>query len=302
MSASVATPTATADHLAAVVPQTPARRFTTLLSRLLLYITLIVFAIVFIGPFAWLISNSLKDAAHVFDATWIPQPVYWDNYVKMFQAAPLLMGLRNSVIVAVLAVSSVVVSSSMVAYGLARLRFPGSNIVFIGVLATMMLPGAVTMVPVYLIYKQLHMVNTFQPLWVSNLFGSPFYIFLLRQFFLTIPQEIVEAARVDGANFYRIFLSIMLPLVRPAMVAVAIFEFQASWNNFMGPLIYLQDPNLRTLPLLLQIFVGSLGQGGQMLWNLLFAVSVMITIPMIVIFFMAQKYFIQGIATTGLKG
>jgi multiple sugar transport system permease protein len=302
MSASVATPPVAADQLAAVVPKTPARKLTATLGRLLLYVTLIVFAVVFIGPFAWLISNSLKDAAHVFDATWIPQPVHWDNYVKMFQAAPLLLGLRNSVIVAVLAVSSVVVSSSMVAYGLARLRFPGSNVVFIAVLATMMLPGAVTMVPVYLIYKQLHMVNTFQPLWVGNLFGSPFYIFLLRQFFLTIPQEIVEAARVDGANFYRIFLSIMLPLVRPAMIAVAIFEFQASWNNFMGPLIYLQDPNLRTLPLLLQIFVGSLGQGGQMLWNLLFAVSVMITIPMIVIFFMAQKYFIQGIATTGLKG
>jgi multiple sugar transport system permease protein len=157
------------------------------------------------------------------------------------------------------------------------------------------------MVPVYLIWKQLGLVNTLYPLWLGNLFGSSFYIFMLRQFFLGIPQDLVEAARVDGANYYRIYWQIMLPLVRPALLAVAIFEFQAKWNDFMTPLIYIQNPNLRTLPLGLQIFVQHLGFG-QFRWELLFAASVLVTLPMIIIFFLAQKQFIEGIATTGIKG
>jgi multiple sugar transport system permease protein len=269
--------------------------------RALLYAALVVFTVLFIAPFVWLLSNSLKDSAHAFDANWIPQPVAWDNYVRVFQEVPLLLMARNSIIVAVLGVIAVVLSSSMIAYGLARLRFPGSNLVFLAVLGTMLLPSAVTMVPVYLIWKQLGLVNTLYPLWLGNLFGSSFYIFMLRQFFLGIPQDLVEAARVDGANYYRIYWQIMLPLVRPALLAVAIFEFQAKWNDFMTPLIYIQNPNLRTLPLGLQIFVQHLGFG-QFRWELLFAASVLVTLPMIIIFFLAQKQFIEGIATTGIKG
>ncbi|MCE7984241.1 MAG: carbohydrate ABC transporter permease [Caldilinea sp. CFX5] len=271
------------------------------LGRVLLYVALIFFTILFISPFLWLISNSLKDAAHAFDSSWLPQPVEWSNYRRIFAEVPLLLMARNSVIVAVLGVTAVVVSSSMIAYALARLRFPGSNVVFLLVLATMMLPGAVTMVPVYLIWKQLHLVNTLYPLWLGNLFGSSFYIFMLRQFFLGIPQEIIDAARVDGASYYRIYGQMMLPLVRPALLSVAIFEFQAKWNDFMGPLIYVQNPRLRTLPLGLQIFVEHLGYG-QFRWELLFAASVVVTLPMVILFAVAQKQFIQGIATTGLKG
>lgn len=270
--------------------------------RMLLYATLVFLTVLFVAPFVWLLSNSLKTAADAFNADWIPNPVEWRNYVRIFQAAPMFLMLRNSTVVAVLAVALVVASSSMIAYGLARLRFPGQNLLFLAVLGTMMLPGAVTMVPVYLIYKELGMVNTLWPLFFGNLFGSSFYIFLLRQFFLTIPEDLVEAARIDGANFYRIFLAIMIPLIQPAMLAVAIFEFQASWNNFLGPLIYIQRADLRTLPLGLQIFVQDLGTGGQMRWELLFAASVIMTLPTIVLFFFAQSAFVEGIATTGLKG
>lgn len=271
------------------------------LGRLLIYVALIFFTMLFISPFLWLISNSLKDAAHAFDSSWLPQPVAWSNYLRIFEEVPLLLMARNSTVVAVLGVAAVVVSSSMIAYALARLRFPGSNVVFLLVLATMMLPGAVTMVPVYLIWKQLSLVNTLYPLWLGNLFGSSFYIFMMRQFFLGIPQEILDAARVDGASYYRIYWQMMLPLVRPALLSVAIFEFQAKWNDFMGPLIYVQNPKLRTLPLGLQIFVEHLGYG-QFRWELLFAASVVVTLPMVLLFAVAQKQFIQGIATTGLKG
>jgi multiple sugar transport system permease protein len=269
--------------------------------RLLRYAALIGLTILFIAPFIWLISNSLKDAAHAFDENWIPQPVAWSNYVRIFQEVPLLLMARNSVIVSVLGVLAVLLSSSMIAFGLARLKFPGSNLIFLAVLGTMMLPGAVTMVPVYLIWQRLGLVNTLYPLWLGNLFGSSFYIFMLRQFFLTLPQEIIDAGRVDGASFYRIFWQLMLPLVRPALLSVAIFEFQAKWNDFMGPLIYIQDPALRTLPLGLQIFVQHLGYG-QFRWELLFAASVLVTLPMMLLFAVAQRQFIQGIATTGMKG
>lgn len=272
------------------------------LGRALVYAGLVLATVLFIAPFLWLISNSLKDAAHAFDANWIPQPqIEWANYVRIFREVPLLLMARNSIVVTVLGVVAVVVSSSMIAYGLSRLRFPGSNLIFLIVLGTMMLPGAATMVPVFLIWKSLGLVNTLFPLWLGNLFGSSFYIFMLRQFFLGIPQDLVEAARVDGASYYRIYAQVMMPLVAPALLTVAIFEFQAKWNDFMGPLIYIQNPDLRTLPLGLQIFVQQLGYG-QFRWELLFAASVVVTLPMMILFFVAQKQFIQGIATTGLKG
>ena len=272
-----------------------------LLKRIVLYAAIAGCTILFIAPFLWLISNSLKDAAHAFDASWIPQPVEWANYLRIFQEIPLLLMARNSIIVSVLGVLAVVLSSSMIAYALARLNFPGRRLVFLAVLGTMLLPGAVTMVPVYLIWKKVGLVNTLYPLWLGNLFGSSFYIFMLRQFFLGLPQDLIDAARVDGASYYRIYWQIMLPLVRPALLTVAVFEFQAKWNDFMTPLIYIQNPNLRTLPLGLQQLVQQLGYG-QFHWELLFAATVMVTLPMIIIFFLAQKQFIQGIATTGLKG
>jgi len=220
---------------------------------------------------------------------------------RIFEEIPLLLMARNSIFVTVMGVLSVVVSSSMIAFALARLRFPGRKLVFLAVVGTILMPSAVTMTPVYLIWKSLGLVNTLSPLWMGNLFGSSFYIFMLRQFFLGIPQEVIDAARVDGATYFGIYWRIMLPLARPALVAVSIFEFQAKWNDFMGPLIYIQKSELRTLPLGLQIFVQHIGYG-QFHWELLFAASVLVTLPMVILFFVAQKQFIQGIATTGLKG
>jgi multiple sugar transport system permease protein len=271
------------------------------LQRTAIYLTVACLAFAFIMPFVWLLSNSLKDAAHAFDDQWIPKPVEWANYVRVFQEVPLLLMARNSIIVSLLGVLAVLVSSSMVAFALSRLRFPGSHLVFLAVLGTMMLPGAVTMIPTFLIWKWLGLVNTLYPLWMGNLFGSSFYIFMLRQFFLSLPQEIVDAGRVDGASFYRIFWQLMLPLIRPALLSVTIFEFQAKWNDFMTPLIYIQKPDLRTLPLGLQIFVQHLGFG-QFRWELLFAASVLVTLPMILLFIVAQRQFIEGIQTSGLKG
>ncbi len=271
------------------------------IARLVLYVVLTLCAVLFFAPFVWLITNSLKDSAHAFDANFIPTPTAWSNYVTIFQQVPLFRMAVNSVYVAVMGVLAVVLSSSMIAYGLARLHFPGRNIVFLLVLGTMMLPGAVTLVPTYLIWKQLGLVNTLTPLWLGNIFGSSFYIFMLRQFFLGIPRDTIDAARVDGASFFGTFWWIMLPLSRPALLTVVILEFQAKWNDFMGPLIYVQNPDLRTLPLGLQLFVQDAGYG-QFHWELLFAASVLVTLPMIILFFAAQKQFIQGIATTGLKG
>jgi multiple sugar transport system permease protein len=277
------------------------RRWISVLQGILLYLTVALLAYAFVLPFVWLISNSLKDAAHAFDENWIPEPVEWANYVRVFQEVPLLLMARNSMIVSVLGVAAVLLSSSMVAFALSRLRFPGSNLVFLAVLGTMMLPSAVTMIPTFLIWKSLGLVNTLYPLWMGNLFGSSFYIFMLRQFFLGLPQEIVDAGRVDGASYYRIFWQLMLPLIRPALLSVTIFEFQAKWNDFMTPLIYIQNPALRTLPLGLQIFVQHLGFG-QFRWVLLFAASVLVTLPMILLFLVAQRQFIEGIQTSGLKG
>jgi len=270
-------------------------------ARVVLYAVLFLCAILFLAPFIWLITNSLKDSAHSFDTNFLPKPAQWSNYVTIFQQIPLLRMAFNSTFVAVLGVVTVTFSSSLIAYGLARLRFPGRNLVFLLVLGTMMLPGAVTLIPSYLIWKQLGLVNTLSPLWLGNIFGSSFYIFLLRQFFLGVPRDIIDAARVDGANFFGTYWWIMLPLSRPALLTVVILEFQAKWNDFMGPLIYIQNPDLRTLPLGLQLFVQDTGYG-QFHWELLFAASVLVTAPMVILFFVAQKQFIQGIATTGIKG
>jgi multiple sugar transport system permease protein len=281
-----------------IVGEHPAHRRA---ERLLIYALLVGCTVLFITPFLWLISNSFKDAAQAFDRNWIPQPVAWQNYVRIFDAIPLLLMARNSVIVTVLGVLAVLLSSSMIAFALARLNFPGRRLVFLAVIGTMLLPGAVTMVPVYLVWKQLGLVNTLFPLWLGNLFGSSFYIFMLRQFFLSLPQETIDAARVDGASYYRIFWQVMLPLLRPALLTVAVLEFQARWNDFMGPLIYIQNPALRTLPVGLQLLVQDLGYG-QFRWELLFAASVLVTLPMVLLYFSAQKHFVEGIATSGLKG
>jgi multiple sugar transport system permease protein len=214
----------------------------------------------------------------------------------------LLTWLLNSLVIGVMAALSVTLSSAFVAFGFAYFRFPGRNLIFGLVLATMMLPAAVTMIPNYLVWNWLSLTNTQVPLWAHNLFGSAFYIFLLRQFFLGLPRELFEAARVDGASYLQLFRRIALPLTMPALIVTFIFEFRASWTDLMRPLIYLRDGSLSTLPRGLKVILDQFGQGGEAQWEVVLAASVIATVPMLVIFFVGQRYFVEGIATTGRKG
>ncbi len=263
-----------------------------------LYLSLLLLSAVFALPFAWLISTSLKPPAEVFSSGFIGSDIHFENYQDVFRYAPVGRWLLNSTIVAVLGVVSVLFSSSLAAYGFSRLRFPGRNKLFALVIATYMLPSAATMIPTFLIWNEIGAVNTFFPLWAGNLFGSAFYIFMLRQFMFTIPQDFVDAARLDGAGYFRIYKDIMLPLVAPALAAVAVFEFQAKWNDFMNPLIYLNDPNKYTMSLGLASFKTDF----EMQWALWMAASVLFTVPMVILFFVAQRFFIDASLHSGVKG
>lgn len=270
--------------------------------RTVLALLLLGASALFLVPFLWLVSASLKIRSEVFNGEWLPNPVAWENYARVWEVAPLLTWLWNSVTVGVLAAATVTLSSALVAFGFAHFRFPGRELLFGVVLATMMLPGAVTMIPNFLIWDRLHLTNSLVPLWASNLFGSAFYIFLLRQFFLGLPRELFEAARVDGASYFRMWRSVALPLTLPALIVVFVFEFRASWTDLIKPLIYLQDSQLFTLPRGLKTILDAFGQGGELQWEIVLAASVIVTLPMVVIFFLGQRYFVEGIATTGRKG
>ncbi len=255
--------------------------------------------VVFLYPFVWLVSASLKPRSQVFDNRLVPRDVAWENYTKVWDAAPMLQWLENSLVVGVAAALSVTISSAVVAFGFAYFRFPGRNALFAVLLATMMLPGAVTMVPVFLLWDQLGLVGTHVPLWAHNLFGSAFYVFLLRQFYLSLPRELFEAATLDGAGYFRLFRSIALPLSVPALVIVFVFELRASWTDLVRPLIYLRDTELFTVPRGLKALLDQFGQSGESQWEVIMAASVLTTIPMILLFVLGQRYFVEGIQTTG---
>ena len=270
--------------------------------RVIFFILLIGCTVLFLAPLVWLVSASLKTRAEVFSSAWLPNPVAWNNYARIWDAAPILQWLKNSLLVGVLAAVSVTLSSALVAFGFANFRFRGRDALFGLVLATMMLPGAVTMIPTFLIWDRLGAVNTLTPLWAGNLFGSAFYIFLLRQFYLSLPRELFEAARIDGASYLQAWWRVALPLTRSALIVVFIFEFKASWTDLLRPLIYLYDNALFTMPRGVKAIVDRFGQGGEMQWELVMAATVILTVPMVIIFLLGQRYFVQGISTTGSKG
>ena len=271
------------------------------MGELPLYVTLFALSAIYSLPFAWLVLTSLKPPNEIFADNWIPTEWTVQNYRDVFNQAPIVRWMLNTALVSVLGVVAVVLSSSLVAYGFARIRFPGRKQLFALVIASYLLPGSVTLIPTFLIWNELGAVNTFWPLWAGNLFGSAFYTFMLRQFMLTINQDLIDAARLDGASFLRIYWNIMLPLMRPALVAVAIFEFGAKWNDLMTPLIYLNSRNNYTLALGLASLQSDFeGLGTQ--WGLLMAASVIFTVPMIILFFIFQRYFMEGLAHTGIKG
>ena len=259
---------------------------------------LVLMSAAFIYPFLWLLSASLKPRQYVFDNNLWPSPFAPQNYVEVWQKAPMLLWLANSAIVGVAAAAAVTLSSAMVAFGFAHFRFPGRNLLFGLVLGTMMLPGAVTMVPIYLEWNAVGLAATQVPLWAQNLFGSAFFIFLLRQFFLSLPRDVFEAARVDGANYLRMFWSMALPLARPGLIVVFIFELKNSWMELLKPLIYLRDPSLYTLPRGLKALIDRFGQAsGEAEWQIVMAASTIATLPMILVFFLAQRYFVRGLVT-----
>ncbi|MGW0516416.1 carbohydrate ABC transporter permease [Crossiella sp. NPDC003009] len=260
-------------------------------------LALLALAALFLFPFLWLLSASLKPRERVFDNSLWPDPFTPANFSEVWQAAPLPLWLLNSLLVGLAAALAVTLSSALVAFGFAYFRFRTRNLLFGLVLGTMMLPAAVTMVPVYLEWDWLGLGNTQVPLWAQNLFGSAFFVFLLRQFFLSQSREVFEAARVDGASFPRLFTSIALPLVRPGLIVVFVFELKNSWTELMKPLIYLRDPDLFTVPRGLKAVLDRFGQGGEAQWELVLAASTIATVPMIVVFLLAQRYFLSGLTT-----
>ena len=266
-----------------------------------LYIALTVFGFTFLIPLLWVITTSLKIPSQVFvlPIQWIPTDPQWSNYAFIFIHMPMARFVSNTLVVAVTATVGAVLSASFVAYSLARLRWPGRDIVFILVLATMMLPGVVTLVPTFIIFTKLGWVNTFLPLIVPFWFGGgAFYIFLMRQFMITLPYELEEAARIDGAGSLRILWQVILPLSRPVLATVTIFSFLDRYNDFIGPLIYLNSNNKFTLQLGLYWLAGRYGSH----WPYVMAASLVTILPVIVIFFFAQRQFIQGIQLSGLAG
>jgi multiple sugar transport system permease protein len=260
-------------------------------------------------PFFWMLSTSFKtlDNAMRFPPQIIPHPIAPQNYVDIIRnpKSKFLLWTRNTLVLAGLIVAGTTLSSAVVAYGFARIAFHGRGVLFGIMLATMMIPFPVTMVSTFVLFRWLGdwtgvpWLGTFKPLWVPAWFGSAFNIFLLRQFFVTIPTELSEAARIDGCSEFGIFWRIVLPLSKPALAVVALFAFMGAWNDFLGPLIYLQRPEQFTLALGLQSFQSQVG-GTQ--WNQLMAASVLVILPVLVLFFLTQKTFVTGISTTGLKG
>jgi multiple sugar transport system permease protein len=259
-------------------------------------------SLLMLTPFFWLISSSLKapHQIYVFPPQWVPDPVHWSNYVEVFQVVPIFRYLTNTLIITLFATTGVVLSSSLAAYSFARLRFRGRDLVFGAVLATLMLPFAATMIPVYLLFTNLGWVGTFLPLIVPAWFGGPITIFLLRQFFRTIPMELEDAARIDGAGRPRIFLTIMLPLARPALTVVTVLALLFNWNDFLAPLIYLQRRDLYTLALGLNAL--RFFEGGLDYTHYVMVMATMMVVPVVIMYFLAQRAFVEGIVLTGIKG
>lgn len=257
-------------------------------------------AFVVMVPLFWTLSTSLKDPGDIFHypPTWVPDPFVFYNYIEAMTVLPFDIYFRNTAYITVVSLVGQLLSCSLVAYSFARLRWRGRDRLFILMLATMMLPRQVTLIPQFILFRYLGWIDTFWPLIVPSFFGAPFFIFLLRQFFMGIPRELDDAARLDGATNFRIFWEIILPLSKPALAAVAIFSFQFHWNDFFEPLIYLHSNDRYTISLGLRFFQGSYGTQ----WHLLMAASVVAMAPMIVLFFFAQRYFIQGIVVSGVKG
>ena len=268
-------------------------------SKTVVYLILGAGSIVILMPLAWMISTTLKPLSHVFrfPPEFIPQRIVWSNYPDALTQLPFDIYFGNTMFIVFWTVLGEVIVSSIVAYAFSRLRWKGRNALFIVVLATMMLPRQVTLIPDFLIFKHLGTIDTFWPLILPSWFGNPFYIFLLRQYFLTHSRELDQAAVIDGCSRFGVFWRITMPMSKPVLAAVAIFSFQYHWNDFFRPLIFLFSEENYTLALGLRFFQGTYGTE----WNSLMAVSLVVMLPLIIVFFFTQKIFIQGVVFTGYK-
>lgn len=278
----------------------PARLLRSMLQQGAWHLVLGLGALTMVGPFIWMVSSSLKNEADVFlyPPEWIPLPPRWANYADLMNLMPFGLFTFNSMKIATLASVGTLLSSSLAAYAFARLKFPGRDALFFILLSALMIPGEVTLIPVYLIMRSLGWLNTQLPLIVPSFFGNAFGTFLMRQFFLTIPRDLEDAARIDGAGRFTIFWRIFLPLAQPALATLGLFTFLSQWNNLLGPVIYLSDQNQMTLTVGLAYTQGEYSTQ----WNLLMAGTVVSVIPILVLYAFAQKYFVRGVVLSGLKG
>ncbi len=304
----MATTTATRDILIEQ-PRPSQRRF--YLRQIIIYALLLLGAALVLIPFFWMISTSLKTQEQLFirEIRFIPNPAAPENYLQVWQQLqsinPAMTGWRiigNTLFITLLAMFGEIFSASLVAYGFARFKFRGRDALFAIMLATVMIPGIVTRVPGFLIWRQLGLLDTYDPLtWPSLFAWGPLYVFLMRQFFLSIPRDIEEAAIMDGANVAQIYFYVMLPLIKPILLAIAVFSFQGNWNNFQGPLLYLSTPDKFPLALAMRFFDQSLSKEAPQ-WHYMMAMATMMALPVLVIYFLAQKQFLEGINVGAVKG
>jgi len=266
-----------------------------------LWLALCLCGLLFLAPFAWVVSTSLKPLHEtmLLPVKWFPEKAQWHNYRDAIAAmGDFWLYAWNTLFLCLMTVAGTLLSSALAAYGFSRIEWRGRDKVFLLALTTMMIPFPVIMVPHYSLFRALGWIGTFKPLWVPAFFAGAFNVFLLRQFFLTIPKELSEAARIDGCGELRIFWQIILPLAKPALLVVALFQFMYTWNDFLGPLIYLTDNKDFTLALGLQEYQS---QAGGTEWHYLMAASTLVILPVLALFFATQRYFIEGVATTGAK-
>ncbi|MBW7454844.1 carbohydrate ABC transporter permease [Paenibacillus sepulcri] len=277
------------------------RRTKQRIGRTILLLVLIGFSIIILLPLWWMISTSLKSLTEImsFPPTWLPKVIHWENYELAWSKGNFARYTLNTLFLAAVGVISHVLSNTFIAYGFAKIKFPGRGWLFSVMLGTMMIPSFVTLIPQYIMFSKFHWVGTYLPLTVPGFFGAAYQIFLIRQFFMSIPNELIEAAKIDGANHYYIWWKIMIPLAKPAVVVIAIMTFQGAWNDFLGPLIYINQESMFNLQIGLQSFKGQ--ETTQ--WHYLMAGSLMVMLPVIALFFFFQRYFIEGMnISSGTKG
>ncbi|EOS7745833.1 carbohydrate ABC transporter permease [Enterococcus hirae] len=265
--------------------------------KIVSYLLMTAIGLVLITPLLWMVFTSLKPMEEIvrYPPTFFPEKIVWQNYLDTITAFPFWRYARNTLLITVLVVFGNVLSNSFIAYGFAKLDFPGKKLMFALVLSTMMIPGFVTMIPQYVLFSKIGWVGTYLPLIVPSFFGNAFNIFLMRQFYLSINDELIEAAEIDGANHFYIWSRLMLPLTKPALITIAINSFNAAWNDFLGPLLYIQDQEKYTLQIGFQVFQNQ----ATTQWNYLMAGATLVLIPTILMFFFAQRYFIEGMDLTG---